>query len=77
MGICVAHAAHNWAETNLFGFDFYGDEPVGGSLMKLKVTGPDALTGGGAGLNSTGSLAFTIVQLAAITAVLILIQRST
>lgn len=77
MDICVAHAAYNWAETNLFGFDFYGDEPVGGSLMNLKVTGPDALTGGGVGLNTTGGLAFTIVQLVAIAAVLILIQRST
>ena len=76
VGVCAAHAAYNWAETNLFGFDFYGNEPTGGSLINLKETGPTVLTGGGVGLNTTGGLAFSFVQLLAIVVLLVLIRRS-
>ena len=74
-GVCAAHAAYNWAETNLFGFDFYGREPAGGSLVNLKETGPDVLTGGGVGLNTTGGLAFSLVQVVAIVLLLLLARR--
>ncbi len=76
VGVCAAHAAYNWAETNLFGFDLYGSEPTGGSLINLKAAGPDVLTGGGIGLNTTGGLAFSIVQVAAIIALLFLIRKT-
>ncbi len=76
LGVCAAHAAYNWAESNLFGFDSYGEEPAGGSLINLKETGANVLTGGGVSLNTTGGLAFSIVILAAIVALLLLIRRA-
>lgn len=75
VGVCVAHAAYNWAESNLFGLDFYGEEPAGGSLLNLEETGADVLTGGGVGLSTTGGLAFSFVVLPGIAALLLLARR--
>ena len=75
VGVCVAHASYNWAESNLFGFDYHGDEPIGGSLINLKETGPDVLTGGGVGINTTGGLAFSLVTLVGILTLLLLARK--
>ncbi|MGE5251960.1 MAG: lysostaphin resistance A-like protein [Bacteroidota bacterium] len=45
-GISALHAAWNWAEGNLFGFEVSGMQAGGGALWNLTGTGPDWLTGG-------------------------------
>lgn len=75
LGVIVAHAAYNWAETNLFGFGLYGSEPAGGSLLDFEETGPEVLTGGGVGLNTTGGLAFSVVQLAAVATLMLFARK--
>lgn len=61
-GICGLHAAWNWAEGNLFGFQVSGawTEP---SLWQLQPNGPDWLSG--AAFGPEGSLVVTLVTLLA------------
>ena len=60
-GACAFHAAFNWAETSVFGLDYYGQEAAGGVLVNLRQTGPDLFTGGGVGAGLTGGVAQTAV----------------
>ena len=53
------HAAWNWAQANLFGFEVSGLPPAGGMLFDLMEVGPDVVTGGPFG--PEGGLAVTIV----------------
>jgi membrane protease YdiL (CAAX protease family) len=67
-GIGAQHAAWNWAQGNLFGFQVSGIEPAGGMLVNLMETGPDEVTGGAFG--PEGGLAITLVLLAGIVVLL-------
>lgn len=58
-GVCGWHAAWNWAQGNLYGFEVSGAAPAGGTLLDLREAGPDTLTGGAFG--PEGGLAVTAV----------------
>jgi membrane protease YdiL (CAAX protease family) len=74
-GVCALHAAMNWAEGNLFGFDYYGNEAPGGVLLNLKETGPDIVTGGGVGFNTTSGLAYTAVLFVGLATIVLFSRR--
>lgn len=67
-GIGAQHAAWNWAQGNLLGFEVSGVRPTGGMLIHLAETGPDEVTGGAFG--PEGGLAITLVLLIGIVALL-------
>jgi len=48
-GISALHAAWNWVQGNFFGFEVSGMAAGGGTLLHLKGTGPDWMTGGSFG----------------------------
>jgi membrane protease YdiL (CAAX protease family) len=74
-GVCALHAAYNWTETSVLGFDFYGDEAPGGVLLNLRETGPDLITGGSVGITATGGLAQTATILLGIIILLVIMNR--
>ena len=45
-GACGLHAAWNWTQGNVFGFEVSGLKVPTGSLMNLKLTGAEWFTGG-------------------------------
>jgi membrane protease YdiL (CAAX protease family) len=45
-GVSGYHCAWNWAMANIYGFSVSGFEPVGGTVISFKITGPDTITGG-------------------------------
>ena len=45
-GVCGLHAAWNWTQGNIFGFEVSGQKVASGSLMSLKLTGAEWVTGG-------------------------------
>ena len=59
-GVFGIHAAWNWAQGNLLGFEVSGN-PVSGTLINLMEVGPDSITGGVFG--PEGGLAVTAVLL--------------
>ena len=59
-GIFGIHAAWNWAQGNLLGFEVSGN-PVSSTLINLMEVGPDSITGGVFG--PEGGLAVTAVLL--------------
>ncbi|MCJ7691055.1 MAG: CPBP family intramembrane metalloprotease, partial [Clostridiaceae bacterium] len=48
-GVCGLHAAWNWTQGNVFGFEVSGQTVASGSLMHLKLTGAQWFTGGAFG----------------------------
>jgi hypothetical protein len=48
-GVCGLHAAWNWTQGNVFGFEVSGQKVASGSLMSLKLTGAEWFTGGAFG----------------------------
>ncbi|MBN1219538.1 MAG: CPBP family intramembrane metalloprotease [Anaerolineae bacterium] len=58
-GVFSIHAAWNWAQGNVFGFEVSGGMAPGGTLFDLMEVGPDIVTGGPFG--PEGGLAVTIV----------------
>ena len=72
-GIGAQHAAWNWAQGNLFGFEVSGIQPVGGMLINLMETGPDEVTGGAFG--PEGGLAITLMLALGIGVLLIKLRR--
>jgi membrane protease YdiL (CAAX protease family) len=74
-GVCTLHAAYNWAETSILGFDYYREEAAGGVLLNLKQVGPDVVTGGGVGVNITGGLAQTATIVLGIALLLVSASR--
>jgi len=68
-GIAAQHAAWNWAQGNLFGFEVSGIPPAGGALLDLAETGPDPITGGTFG--PEGGLAISAVLVAGIAVLLV------
>ena len=74
-GIGAQHAAWNWAQGNVFGFEVSGIAPAGGMLLNMIETGPDEVTGGAFG--PEGGLAITAVLLVGIVVLLIGLRRAT
>jgi len=72
-GIFGIHAAWNWAQGNLFGFEVSGMPPVGGMLFNLMEVGPDVVTGGPFG--PEGGLAVSIILIASTGAVWLVAER--
>ncbi|WSG19505.1 CPBP family intramembrane metalloprotease [Nonomuraea sp. NBC_01738] len=66
-GVCLWHAAWNWAQGNLFGFEVSGQVTGMLSVADLRESGPDDVTGGlfgpEGGLVTTGVLLLGIVVL--------------
>ncbi len=48
-GVCGLHAAWNWTQGNVFGFEVSGQKVTAGSLMHLELTGAEWFTGGAFG----------------------------
>lgn len=48
-GVCGLHAAWNFSQSNIFGFNVSGMEIESGSLFKFSLDGPNILTGGSFG----------------------------
>jgi membrane protease YdiL (CAAX protease family) len=67
-GISALHSVWNWVQGNFFGFEVSGTNAGGGTLLNLKETGADWLTGGAFG--PEGGLAVTIVLVIAIAVIL-------
>lgn len=72
-GVFGIHAAWNWAQGNLFGFEVSGLPPVGGMLFNLMEAGPDVVTGGPFG--PEGGLAVTTILIASTVAVWLVAER--
>jgi membrane protease YdiL (CAAX protease family) len=72
-GIFSIHTVWNWLQGNVFGFQVSGSSSVGGSLLNLRETGPDIITGGSFG--PEGGLAVTLVLLVACAVVIFLSRR--
>jgi hypothetical protein len=58
-GVFSVHAAWNWVQGNVFGFEVSGLSGQGGTLFDLMEVGPDAITGGNFG--PEGGLSVTAV----------------
>lgn len=58
-GICAWHSAWNWIQGNGLGFEVSGTPALGGTIVNLTETGPDAVTGGEFGPEA--GLAVTLV----------------
>ncbi len=67
-GVSALHAAWNWVQGNFFGFEVSGMSAGGGTLLNLKGTGPDWMTGGSFG--PEGGLAVTLMLILALGLVL-------
>jgi hypothetical protein len=65
-GVCAEHAAWNWAQGNVLGFEVSGAARAGPILLDLKENGPDLVTGGAFG--PEGGLAVTAVLVVVIAA---------
>ncbi len=72
-GVFAWHAAWNWAQGNVFGYQVSGATFPGGALFDLREAGPDAITGGAFG--PEGGLAVTLVLLVGIAVVVALARR--
>ncbi|MCB2298172.1 CPBP family intramembrane glutamic endopeptidase [Clostridium tagluense] len=48
-GACGLHAAWNWTQGNVFGFEVSGQKVAAGSLLNLRLTGSEWFTGGSFG----------------------------
>ncbi|MFC1975569.1 CPBP family intramembrane glutamic endopeptidase [Chloroflexota bacterium] len=72
-GIFSIHAAWNWAQGNVFGFEVSGGIAPGGTLFDLMEIGPDVVTGGPFG--PEGGLAVTVVLVVSCVIVWILSKR--
>ncbi len=73
-GACGLHAAWNFLQGNIFGFEVSGIKTDIGSLMKLKLVGSDLFTGGSFGPEA--GIACTIVLFVAIVILLYKIKNS-
>ncbi|EPY6471744.1 CPBP family intramembrane glutamic endopeptidase [Clostridium sporogenes] len=73
-GACGLHAAWNFFQGNIFGFEVSGIKTGVGSLMKLKLVGSDLFTGGSFGPEA--GIACTIVLSVAIIILLYKIKNS-
>ncbi|MGF1470597.1 MAG: lysostaphin resistance A-like protein, partial [Rubrobacteraceae bacterium] len=74
-GVCALHAAMNWAEVNIFGFNQAGEEAPGGTILNFSEAGPDLVTGGNAAAVTAGGLIYTAVVLTGIATILFLAHR--
>lgn len=68
-GVCAAHSAWNWAQSNLFGFPVSGGLPPGSSLLTLNSSGPAWISGGAFGPEG-GVVVTAVLLLACLIAVL-------
>jgi membrane protease YdiL (CAAX protease family) len=58
-GVFSIHAAWNWMQGNVFGFEVSGGFAPGGTIFDLMEVGPDVITGGPFG--PEGGLSVTVV----------------
>ncbi|MFD3156643.1 CPBP family intramembrane glutamic endopeptidase [Haloimpatiens sp. FM7330] len=72
-GACGLHAAWNWAQGNIFGFEVSGLKIQIGSLIHLKLKGADWFTGGAFGPEA--GIAATIVLLTGIIIVFFMLRK--
>jgi membrane protease YdiL (CAAX protease family) len=72
-GVCGMHAAWNWAQGNIFGFEVSGIPLNGVTLFNLKSVGPEIFTGGPFG--PEGGLGATVILMLSILAVVWLLDR--
>lgn len=72
-GISAFHSIWNWVQGNFFGLEVSGGQSIGGTLIDLKSTGGDWLTGGAFG--PEGGLAVTLVLIVGILLVLFWKQK--
>jgi membrane protease YdiL (CAAX protease family) len=63
-GVCGWHTAWNWSMANVFGLEFSGQAPFGGTIVNLQATGSPFSSGGEYG--PEGSLAATLIFSAAV-----------
>jgi hypothetical protein len=68
-GVCAIHSAWNWTQAQVFGLAVSGGAVPGGTLLGLRIVGPDIVTGGAFG--PEGGLAVTAVLLAGTAMVLV------
>jgi membrane protease YdiL (CAAX protease family) len=61
-GVFAIHSLWNWTQGNLFGLEVSGSKFGATTLLNLKETGPDLLTGGAFG--PEGGIAVTLVLIA-------------
>jgi hypothetical protein len=73
-GACGMHAAWNWAQGNLFGFEVSGNRISTATLLNLQETGPGLFTGDAFGPEA--GLAATLVTLAAAAAFALVLGRT-
>lgn len=72
-GACGMHAAWNWAQGNIFGWQVSGTYPKGGSIFKSIAKGNEILTGGQFGVE--GGLVSLGVLIVSIIIILILMKK--
>lgn len=74
-GVCGLHAAWNWTQGNIFGFEVSGQKVASGSLMSLKLTGAQWVTGGGFGPEA-GMVAAIVLSIGIIVVYFIPLHKS-
>ncbi|MFI6812108.1 CPBP family intramembrane glutamic endopeptidase [Nonomuraea sp. NPDC050328] len=72
-GVCLWHAAWNWAQGSVFGFEVSGQTTGVLSVVDLREQGPDVVTGGAFG--PEGGLASTLVLLLGVAVVVLVARR--
>lgn len=63
-GVCGLHCSWNWAQGNLFGLQVSGLQIGTGSIIQLKLVGPDWFTGGAFG--PEGGIAVSLILVSSI-----------
>ncbi len=74
-GVCGLHAAWNWSQGNIYGFEVSGQKVASGSLMSLKLKGVQWVTGGGFGPEA-GMVAALVLSIGIIVVYFIPLHKS-
>jgi membrane protease YdiL (CAAX protease family) len=60
-GVCGWHAAWNWTQGSFYGLQLTGHGQMGGTVLHLKATGPDLISGGSYGPEASIICTFVFV----------------